>query len=65
LLGLVAPFLADASVGLFPKGRDVEAEIAEARRIWAFDCALVRSLTDEDARIAVVRHLGALREVEP
>ncbi len=65
LLGLAAPFLEDASVGLFPKGRDVEAEIREARRIWTFDCALVPSLTDEDARIAVIRHLGAEREVEP
>jgi len=63
LLGLAAPFLAPHSVGLFPKGRDVEREIAAARAVWAFECELVASLTDSAGRIAVIRHLEAKREV--
>ena len=37
LLGFAQPYLARGAHGLFLKGRDVEAEIAEARKIWRFD----------------------------
>ena len=37
LLGLAAPLLAPGGVGLFPKGRQAEQEIAAARRRWRFD----------------------------
>jgi 16S rRNA (guanine527-N7)-methyltransferase len=60
LLVLAAPFFATATVGLFPKGRNVRSEVARARQRWAFDAELVPSITAADARIAVIRHPRAL-----
>lgn len=54
LIGLAKPFFGSGTVGLFLKGRDVCQEIEAARANWSFDCDLARSLTEEDARIAVV-----------
>lgn len=58
LLRMSAPFLSEGSVGLFLKGRDAEAEVAEAAKVWRFDWELVASRTDPDARIVVVRNLA-------
>lgn len=55
LIGLSQPFFGPRTVGLFPKGRDVGQEVEAARERWAFDCELVHSLTDAEARIAVLR----------
>jgi 16S rRNA (guanine527-N7)-methyltransferase len=60
LLVLAAPFFAAATVGLFPKGHNVRAEVACARQRWAFDAELVPSITAADARIALLRHPRAL-----
>jgi 16S rRNA (guanine527-N7)-methyltransferase len=60
LLVLAAPFFAPATVGLFPKGRNAQAEVAFARRRWDFDAELAPSITAADARIVVIRHLRAL-----
>lgn len=57
LFDLVEPLFRSHSVALFLKGRTVDEEIEGARRRWDFDLALVPSLTDADARIAVVHHL--------
>lgn len=54
LIGLAEPMFADRTVGLFLKGRDVGQEVEAARTKWRFDCRLQESLTDEEARIAVV-----------
>ncbi len=62
LLGLVQPFFSPQTVALFPKGRDAEAEIREARDQFAFDCSLVPSLTDAEARIVILRNLAVKSE---
>lgn len=55
LLALAQPFFGPDTLGLFPKGRGVDVEIEAARRTWDFDVELEPSLTDSDARIALVR----------
>lgn len=62
LLGLVLPFFSPRTVALFPKGRDAELEIGEARQRFAFECRLAPSLTDAGARIVIVRNLAAKAE---
>lgn len=59
LLGYASPFFSADTVGVFPKGRDVEREIEDAQALWSFSYSLVPSVTDEDARIVVVRELTA------
>ncbi|MCV0368496.1 MAG: 16S rRNA (guanine(527)-N(7))-methyltransferase RsmG [Filomicrobium sp.] len=59
LLGLAYRFFNDGTIGLFPKGRDVEREIEAARKDWQFDVRLEQSLTDPEGRIAVIEHLKA------
>jgi 16S rRNA (guanine527-N7)-methyltransferase len=62
LLGLAAPLFGPDTVGLFPKGRTVAAEIEAARALWAFDVSLVSSVTADDAKIAVIRQLRRAHE---
>ena len=57
LLGLCQPFFGPATVALLLKGREAERELAEARSHWLLDAELVPSLTEADARIAVVSKL--------
>lgn len=59
LFGLAHRFFTDGTIGLFPKGRDVEREIEAARKDWKFDVRLEQSLTDPEGRIAVIEHLKA------
>jgi 16S rRNA (guanine527-N7)-methyltransferase len=62
LLGLALPFFSPQSVALFPKGREVALEVAEAKERFGFDFALAPSLTDAQARIVIVRNLAARTE---
>lgn len=62
LIPLSLPFFGVEAVGLFPKGRDVESELAEARAGWAFDVETTPSLTDADARIVAIRRPRARTE---
>ncbi len=62
LLGLALPFFSPQSVALFPKGREAEVEVREAKERFAFDSALAPSLTDAQARIVIVRNLAARTE---
>lgn len=54
LLDLASPFLAAGALALFPKGKDAERELTEARKGWTLDLNLAPSRTDPDARIVVV-----------
>ncbi|MBU2580328.1 MAG: 16S rRNA (guanine(527)-N(7))-methyltransferase RsmG [Alphaproteobacteria bacterium] len=54
LIGLSEPLFGPQTRGLFLKGRDVAQEVEAARVNWSFECQLVESLTDVEARIAVV-----------
>ena len=55
LLGWCQPFFGLQTVGLLPKGRGIEAELALARKNWSFQAELVPSRTLVDGRIVVVR----------
>jgi 16S rRNA (guanine527-N7)-methyltransferase len=60
LIELAAPLLGASGMGLFMKGRGVEAELASARRSYEFSYELVPSRTDPEARI-VVMHAPSVR----
>jgi 16S rRNA (guanine527-N7)-methyltransferase len=62
LIPLSLPFFGDATLGLFPKGRDAESEVAQARANWAFDVEMTPSLTDAAARIVAIRRPRARTE---
>ena len=62
LISLSLPFFGGETIGIFPKGRGAESEIAEARATWAFDAETIPSLTDEAARIVLVRRPRAITE---
>jgi 16S rRNA (guanine527-N7)-methyltransferase len=51
LLPYVHHLLRGKATGLFLKGRDVEAEITEARKTWRFEATLTPSASDPDGRI--------------
>ena len=51
LLEWTEPLLEAGTIGLFPKGRDAEIELTEARKRWTFDTDVLPSLTDSQARI--------------
>jgi 16S rRNA (guanine527-N7)-methyltransferase len=54
LLELAHPLLKAGTVGIFPKGQDVESELTEATKCWSFSIQLVPSRTESAARLAVV-----------
>jgi len=51
LLDWTAPLLNVGTIGLFPKGRDAEIELTEARKQWTFEAETLPSSTDSSARI--------------
>jgi 16S rRNA (guanine527-N7)-methyltransferase len=57
LLRECAPLLRAGTLGLFPKGQDVVAELTAASKSWKIAAELVPSRTDSRGRIVVVRGL--------
>lgn len=57
LLGLASPWLETGSTGLFHKGRDYRAEVAESRDGWRFDLIEHRSRIDPDSRVLEISGL--------
>lgn len=57
LVGWTQALLKTGTVGLFPKGREVQAELTEAAESWRLDIDLIPSRTDSHARIVRVRSL--------
>jgi len=55
LLGEASPLLKRDTLGLFPKGQDVAAELTEAAKCWKIQLSLVPSRTDPKARIVIAR----------
>jgi 16S rRNA (guanine527-N7)-methyltransferase len=51
------PLVQAGTIGLFPKGQDVGAELTKASKSWKITADLVPSRTDPRARIVVVRAL--------
>ena len=58
LLGYAAPYFARGAVGLFLKGQDAEAEIAEARGAWRVEVAVSPSVSDARGRILRIEGLA-------
>ena len=58
LLAWAEPLLTTGTVGLFPKGRDVQSELTEAAQRWRFVYDLVPSRTESEARIVRVTALS-------
>lgn len=58
LFALSEPMCSSSTVGLFLKGRGVEAELEEARRRWRFEHRLIPSVTQQGAFVVEVRHLS-------
>jgi 16S rRNA (guanine527-N7)-methyltransferase len=54
LLTATYPLLKTGTLGLFPKGQDVDAELTEAAKCWSIQSSLAQSLTDPKARIVCV-----------
>jgi len=54
LLGYATPLLKRGTVGLFPKGQDVGAELTQASKSWKIEAELMPSKTDPRARIVRV-----------
>ena len=52
------PWLRKGATGLFLKGQDVEAELAEATKSWVFEADLLPSRSSPDGRIVRVRRLA-------
>ncbi len=67
LLGFCAPWAAQkpALEMLFLKGGRVDAEIAEAQRLFSFSCDTVPSRTDDTARIVHIKNLKNLSIKQP
>lgn len=57
LVRLAAPLLKTGAVGLFPKGREAEAELTVTARCWTVEVSLHPSLTEPDARIVRIDQL--------
>jgi len=55
LIALANPLLKRGTLGLFPKGQDVEVELTQASKSWKLDAELVPSKTDPRGRIVVLR----------
>jgi 16S rRNA (guanine527-N7)-methyltransferase len=54
LLSATYPLLKKGTIGLFPKGQDVEAELTAATKCWNIQSSLEASLTDPKARIVKI-----------
>ncbi len=57
LLELAQLHLKPGGIGVFPKGRNWEAEVSAARKRWSFELEPVKSVSDADAAILVIRKL--------
>jgi 16S rRNA (guanine527-N7)-methyltransferase len=58
LLAWTEPLLTTGTVGLFPKGRDVAAELTQARRSWTVQAEILPSRTDSTAGIVRITSLS-------
>jgi 16S rRNA (guanine527-N7)-methyltransferase len=62
LLEMAAPYFTSSTLGLFLKGKEAAAEVEQAARSWQFDCELKPSMTDEEARVVLLKALKPKRE---
>jgi 16S rRNA (guanine527-N7)-methyltransferase len=55
LFGYARPYLRRGAVGLFLKGQDVAAEMAEASKSWDFEADVLPSISDVRGKVVRVR----------
>lgn len=58
LLNLSAPHMKPDAIALFPKGARHAEEVAEARRLWAFDLETLPSASQAEAALLIIRKLN-------
>lgn len=59
LVSMAAPLVARGAVGVFHKGRGVEAELAHASTAWKLDFELIPSCTHPDGLLVILRDCAA------
>jgi 16S rRNA (guanine527-N7)-methyltransferase len=52
------PLIAKGTLGIFPKGQDVDAELTEAAKYWSIQASVVPSVTSPASSIVMVRSLA-------
>jgi 16S rRNA (guanine527-N7)-methyltransferase len=65
LFAWTKPLLDAGAVALFPKGREVQAELTEAEKSWKFAAEMLPSRTDSQARIVRVTSLERQPSLQP
>lgn len=55
------PYLRNGATGLFLKGQDIEAELAEATKSWDFEAERLPSRSSPQGRILLVKRLRRVR----
>ncbi len=61
LLELAAPFFGPRTLGLFLKGRNLDAELTAARRHWRMQVEIEPSLSSPEGRILILREVARVR----
>jgi 16S rRNA (guanine527-N7)-methyltransferase len=62
LLTATYPLLKVGTLGLFPKGQDVDAELTAAAKCWSIQSSLATSLTDPRAKIVCISGIRKLSQ---
>ncbi|MFN5995566.1 MAG: 16S rRNA (guanine(527)-N(7))-methyltransferase RsmG [Paracoccaceae bacterium] len=62
LLPFAAKHLKPSGVAIFPKGARFAEEIADARKAWAFDAEVHKSLSDSAAAILEIRNIHRAKQ---
>ncbi|MGV6840323.1 MAG: 16S rRNA (guanine(527)-N(7))-methyltransferase RsmG [Planktomarina sp.] len=58
LLGYSLPHFGPNTLAVFPKGATHKEELDKAQKQWNFDCDLIKSSTNPDAALLMVRNLS-------
>ena len=58
LLGHASRYLDSNTRGLFLKGRNIDVELADARRMWRFDSTLLPSLSAPEGHVVAIERLS-------
>ena len=62
LLGYARPYFLRGARGLFLKGADAPAEIAQAKNVWRFDAEVFTSLSDPRGSVVAIPRLARQRK---
>jgi 16S rRNA (guanine527-N7)-methyltransferase len=62
LLTATYPLLRTGTLGLFPKGQDVDAELTAAAKCWSIQSSLAPSLTDPNAKIVCITRIEKISQ---